>query len=185
MWKRKEIQKMLRSLSRKKTLFAAALFLASTNPASSAEVKSSHGLKEGKPAPELSLKSFSDGKEIKLSALRGKVVLLNFWASWCAPCLAELPSIIDLWKADKGKGFEVVAVNEDEDAKQGMASVADKIKFPFPVYTDEGSKLANDLQFSSFPVSVLIDKKGIVQSVLLSEKNWNSPESKKIVDKLL
>ena len=106
-----------------------------------------------------------DGKQQSLSQYRGKVVLVNFWATWCKPCTTEMPAMQAMYDKLRDKGFVVLAVNELEDE----AKVRDHIKqhgHTFPVLLDRDNKVANQFGVFGLPVSVFIDEKGVVQEYI-------------------
>ena len=106
-----------------------------------------------------------DGKQQSLSQYRGKVVLVNFWATWCKPCTTEMPAMQAMYDKLRDKGFVVLAVNELEDE----AKVRDHIKqhgHTFPVLMDRDNKVANQFGVFGLPVSVFIDEKGVVQEYI-------------------
>lgn len=112
---------------------------------------------------ELSFTS-TDGKEIDLSKMRGKVVLVDFWATWCGPCVAELPNVIASYKKLHDKGFEIVGISFDQDKDKLMAMTKDK-GMTWPQYFDgEGwkNKFGQQFGISSIPTMWLVDKKGMV-----------------------
>src|SRR5687768_4481211 len=93
---------------------------------------------EGQPAPDFTL-SASDGSTYRLSELRGRPVMINFWATWCGPCKDEMPAIDEAYQAHKDSGLIVLAVNVEESAER-VATYAAKLKLTFPVLVDrEGS----------------------------------------------
>ena len=106
-----------------------------------------------------------DGKSQSLSQYRGKIVLLNFWATWCKPCTTEMPAMQASFDKLRDKGFAVIAVNELEDD----ARVREHIKqygHTFPVLMDHDNKVANQFGVFGLPVSVFIDQEGRVQEYL-------------------
>lgn len=106
-----------------------------------------------------------EGKVQSLGQYRGKVVLLNFWATWCKPCTTEMPAMQAMYDKLRDKGFVVLAVNELEDE----AKVRDHIKqhgHTFPVLMDRDNKVANQFGVFGLPVSVFIDEKGVVQEYI-------------------
>ena len=116
------------------------------------------------------------GKEQSLSQYRGKIVLLNFWATWCKPCTTEMPAMQASFDKLRDKGFVVIAVNELEDD----AKVREHIKqygHTFPVLMDRDNKVANQFGVFGLPVSVFIDQEGRVQEYikggLLTEQKIN------------
>jgi len=117
----------------------------------------------GSMAPEIGLKDFS-GRGVSLSALKGKVVLVDFWASWCAPCREELPVLESLYKKYRGQGFEVVAVNQDQSA-DNVRKFLNATKLSFPVVHDRGGSVASRYAPAKMPSSFIVDRKGIVRHV--------------------
>ena len=115
----------------------------------------------GSPAPEIVLKDLQ-GRDVKLSDLRGKVVLVNFWATWCKPCKEEMPAMQASYDKLRDKGFVVLAVNELEDT----ARVAEHIRthgHTFEVVMDHNNQVANKYGVVGLPASFLIDPQGIVR----------------------
>ena len=105
------------------------------------------------------------GKSQSLSQYRGKIVLVNFWATWCKPCTTEMPAMQKIYDKLRDKGFVVLAVNELEDD----AKVREHIKqygHTFPVLMDRDNKVANQFGVFGLPVSVFIDEKGIIQEYI-------------------
>lgn len=118
----------------------------------------------GMQAEDFSLTDLA-GKEQSLSQYRGKIVLLNFWATWCKPCTTEMPAMQTAYDKLRDKGFAVLAVNELEDD----ARVREHIKqygHTFPVLMDRDNKVANQFGVFGLPVSVFIDQEGRVQEYL-------------------
>lgn len=119
--------------------------------------------KVGAPAPPFT-GTMLDGKEVSLSDYQGKVLLLDFWASWCGPCRKELPFLIDLHKAYHDAGFEVVAVNIDDDVKNAQAFLTNlERKTPFPIVVDPEKQLPSLYEIGAMPTSLFVDKQGIVR----------------------
>jgi peroxiredoxin len=118
----------------------------------------------GTPAEDFQLVDLN-GKAHSLSEYRGKVVLLNFWATWCKPCTTEMPAMQTTYDKLREKGFIVLAVNELEDD----AKVGEHIKqygHTFPVLMDRENKVANQFGVFGLPVSVFIDGSGVVQEYI-------------------
>lgn len=115
-----------------------------------------------KPAPEIALTT-PEGKEIKLSSLKGKVVLIDFWASWCGPCRKENPNVVKLYNKYKNKGFTIFSVSLDTEADKWKAAIAaDGLIWPNHVSDLKGwnTPLTSIYQFNSIPYTVLVDAKG-------------------------
>ena len=124
--------------------------------------------------------SFKDGKgaDIKLSEWQGRVVLLNLWATWCAPCRKEMPTLANLQKQLGSKDFEVVALSVD---RKGIVASSAFLKETgadsLGLYVDETTKSLDDLQAFGLPVTVLIDRKGREIGRLLGPAEWTSAEA--------
>ncbi|HEY0712859.1 MAG TPA: TlpA disulfide reductase family protein [Polyangia bacterium] len=120
----------------------------------------------GDPAPDLKLESF-DGKSLSLSKLRGKVVLLDIWASWCAPCKDELPELDALAKKFRSQGVdaEIVAVSIDEDRAAAEGFLKLQKNWALTLAHDPAGAVPERLQPPKMPTSYLIDKKGVLRAV--------------------
>ena len=115
---------------------------------------------DARPA-SFTLKS-ADGVEVELAALRGKVVAVNFWATWCAPCLSELPELSAARQADGGRCLEVLGVAE-ESALADVAAAARRL--PYPVVLDPRAKVAAAWGVTAYPHTFLLDREGRVAKV--------------------
>jgi peroxiredoxin len=138
----------------------------------------SSGLQVAKdlPAPNFSLPDL-DGKMVSLSDYRGKVVLLNIWATWCPPCVEEMPSMEKLYQELQGEGFEILAVSIDESGAQDVLPFMKKHKLSFPALTDSKGAIKNLYQTTGVPESFIIDKDGILVEKVIGPRNWAIPEA--------
>ena len=132
-------------------LCAASVLLALTTSLVSAETMKG-------PAPNFTLKSKS-GKNIKLSELRGEVVMLNFWASWCAPCRQEMPYLEAIYQKYKPLGFTLLGVNVEEDSSKAI-TLLKNIQVSFPILFDNENKVSALYDVAAMPSTVLIDRDG-------------------------
>lgn len=119
----------------------------------------------GGPAPEITLKDLQ-GQEVRLSDLRGKIVLLNFWATWCKPCKEEMPAMQASHDKLRGQGFVVLAVNELEDTEKVIEHVRSH-GHTFPVVMDHDNRVANRYGVVGLPASFLVDRQGIVREQII------------------
>jgi thiol-disulfide isomerase/thioredoxin len=119
----------------------------------------------GEPAPDLTLTGFYDRKPIRLSGYRGKVVLLDIWASWCAPCKEEMPELDAMASRLRGKGIEIVAVSVDEDRPAAESFLKTRRKWALTLAHDPAGSVPSQLQPPKMPTSYIIDSKGIVRHV--------------------
>jgi peroxiredoxin/outer membrane lipoprotein-sorting protein len=151
-----------------------------TPPADAKEYKPQQNERnmEGQPAPEFSLQSL-DGKIYNLSDLKGKVVLLDFWATWCGPCREELPSIEKLYKEFSDKGLVVLGIN-DED-KEKVQQFVNQQKLTFPTLLDSGGAVARAYKVNAIPRVILIDKDGKI----VKDITGYYPENEKILRELI
>lgn len=140
--------------------------------------------KLGAVIPDFNL-TLLDGKSVRLSKLGKKVVLVNFWASWCAPCLTELPSIQALRSSYKERGFEVVAVNSDEDPKAAVPQVLSKTHLEVPIYVDPKGALSEGFGITAFPYTMILDSKRKVLFLESRDRDWNSTEMRSKIENWL
>jgi peroxiredoxin len=137
-----------------------------------------------KPAPAFTLPDIN-GNKVSLSDFKGKVILLNFWGTWCSPCTAEMPSFNRLYAAFKNDGFVVLAVSIDPSDKPVRSFVSAK-GITFPVLMDPDKEAYFDLYaIFALPTSFLIDRKGMIVEKFLGDKEWDSPDMKKKIANLL
>ncbi|MDP2901916.1 MAG: TlpA disulfide reductase family protein [Methylovulum sp.] len=118
----------------------------------------------GEPAPQFTLPTLQQDQPVALKALSGKVIYLDFWASWCAPCRTSFPLLNALHKKLNARGFEVVAVNLDED-KTKAEQFLKEIPVNFTVLRDSKGEWADRYVVESMPTSFIIDKHGVVQHI--------------------
>lgn len=130
-----------------------------------------------KPLPDLAFTDAED-KPLKLADYKGKAVLLNFWATWCAPCVKEMPSL-DKLQAEMGKDrFVVIPLSLDGPSKPKVAPFyADKKLANLGIYFDKGKKVMSALDVSVLPTSILIDAQGRELGRLEGEADWDKPEA--------
>lgn len=138
-------------------------------------------IKEGAEAPDFSGTTIDD-KPIKLSDYKGKVVLIDFWATWCGPCLMELPNIKKLYEANKDKGFEIIGVSADEDVAD-LKKLVEQENLQWPQIFDggdDGGKIQEIYGVMKYPTTVLVDKEGKISVV-----DARGEDLDKAVEKLL
>lgn len=135
-------------------------------------------------AADFSLKA-ADGKTYTLSSFKGKVVLLNFWATWCPACVEELPSLEKLSAKFKGQNFQVLSVSIDSE-EGAVRDFLARQPLPFPVLEDPKRKVAFDL-YAVFgvPASFLIDKQGQLTGRYYGSQDWTSPSMVSKIEALL
>ncbi len=124
--------------------------------------------------PPLSVTTL-DGKPFGLASLAGKVVLLNFWATWCPPCQREMPSIQRLHEAMKGSDFAVMAVSVGEK-KATVVSFLKTNPYTFPIYLDETSAVSGQYVGQGIPTTYLVDKAGKIIAGVIGAKEYDDPQ---------
>lgn len=134
------------------------------------------GLEKGLPAPNFSLPDL-DGQMVNLTDYKGRVVLLNIWATWCPPCVEEMPSMEKLYQALRGEGFEILAVSIDASGAQDVLPFMKKHKLSFPVLIDPKGTLKGLYQTTGVPESFIIDKDGILVEKVIGPRDWAVPEA--------
>jgi peroxiredoxin len=121
-------------------------------------------LKPGDRAPTFSAPALDGKGNLALSEYRGKVVYLDFWASWCAPCLVSLPLLEELRREFSSQDFQVLAVNIDEDPDKARKFL-DRVSVNYPSATDPAGRIPDIFQIQTMPTSFIIDRDGIVRHV--------------------
>ena len=119
--------------------------------------------KSNQPAPDFTLKSLT-GENIKLSEMRGRVVLVNFWATWCAPCKEELPFFNQLYKKYRKTGLEILGVNIDKSSRKA-ADFSSSLGLEFPILLDPSGTVSSKYHITSMPSTIVVGKDGTIRYV--------------------
>ena len=150
----------------------------------STNTPSENFIKEGDVVPNFTLKT-KDGRVITLSNYRGKVVILNFWATWCTPCISEIPSLNQLGASLKGENFEIIAVSLDTSWSD-VEELFTQLGAPkFTVVLDEDGHVANRFGTQQVPESFIIDQKGVVIKKIIGAIDWDSNDTRHMIKLLL
>ncbi len=136
-----------------------------------------------KPAPALALNDL-DGKAWSLAALKGRPVLLNFWASWCEPCRAEMPSLELLQTRHEKAGLVILSVNYQEPLPK-IRRFLETLPFSLPILLDREGEAAAAWTTRVFPSTVLIDRAGTPRSTVIGEIDWLGEAARALVEPLL
>ena len=122
---------------------------------------------KGFPAPDFTLKD-SGGSIYELSSLKGKAVLINFWASWCPPCRTEMPAMEEVFELYQNQGFVILAVNSTiQDDPDEAKALFQELGLTFPLLLDTDGSVTQTYQVRSLPTSFFIDREGIIQEVII------------------
>lgn len=135
-------------------------------------------------APAFTLPTPS-GDTGSLEDYRGRFVLLNFWATWCPPCLHEMPSMQRLYEALRDRGFVVLAVASDSAGKQVVEPFIKKLGVTFPIFLDQRSEVSNRYGARELPSTFLLDHQGNVVAAARGERDWSAPGVVDFVGKLI
>ena len=127
------------------------------------------------PAPDFTFPGL-DGKMVSLSDYRGKVVLVNIWATWCPPCVDEMPSMEKLYRKFKGKNFEILAVSIDEPGLKAVAPFMKKSNLTFPALIDSEGAIKAVYGITGVPESFIVDKQGILIKKIVGPVDWATPD---------
>jgi len=130
---------------------------------------------EGKPAPDFTVRDLA-GKETRLSDLKGKVALVNFWATWCPPCRGEVPSMAELNRIMAGKPFQMLAISIDQGGKEAVEAFFRQTNTSLPAYLDSNGAIGKMYGITGVPETFVIDRKGVIIKKIIGPLEWNSPE---------
>lgn len=143
-------------------------------------------LQEGDSMPDSMTLLSTEGKYSTYEEYKGKVVLVNFWAAWCGPCLKEMPSIYALHQKLQPKGFEVLGVAMDENLSQGLATLTNMAgEPPFLMLKGNEQAMANRFPIEGLPYTVIIDRKGVIRYAKPGERDWNSKEAHALLEGMM
>jgi len=138
----------------------------------------------GLPAPDFAFPGM-DGKMVNLSDFRGKVVLVNIWATWCSSCVDEMPSMEKLYQKLKGENFEILAVSIDSLGEKVVASFMKKYKLTFPALIDSAGAIRMGYRTTGVPESFIIDKDGVLVKKIIGPLDWTKSETLHLFQRLI
>jgi peroxiredoxin len=139
----------------------------------------------GMTAPDFSLPDL-EGKTRRLSDYRGKVVFLNFWATWCKPCKEEMPSMQILWENFKSEDFVILAVSMDRvTTKKDIPPFVENMKLTFPILTDSWGQTDKRYKLMGVPETYIIDQDGILRDKVIGPRDWTLKDSMNTIVQLM
>lgn len=153
----------------------------SENPSKSSQYRPEVGYL----APDFALEIMGKGRVVHLSDYKGRVVLLNFWASWCFPCRKEMPSMEELYRMFGKLDFEILAVNLDKFGREKVSGFVSNYGLTFPILLDKDLKTALRYGVRHIPTTYVIDKNGIIKEKIMGGRNWTQPEFVKKLEALM
>jgi peroxiredoxin len=143
-----------------------------------------HRPAEPSEAPDFALMTL-EGQPARLREFRGKMVLLNFWATWCAPCLHEMPSMERLHQTFKHTEFVLLGVSMDRQGEEVAKPFVDNLKLTFPILLDRTSEVARRYGVRGLPTTYLIDPDGLLIGAAIGARDWYRTEAKALIASLL
>jgi len=141
-------------------------------------------IEEKKKAPYCCFEGLN-GEKVQLNALKGKIVLLNFWASWSGPCKEEMPSIEALYQHYKERDFAFLTISIDYEGPEPVRKFIEKHRYRFSVLLDPKGKTLDLFEINKIPATLIIDKEGKMIGRVIGPRNWDSPEVFSLIDQLL
>jgi cytochrome c biogenesis protein CcmG/thiol:disulfide interchange protein DsbE len=140
----------------------------------------------GKVAPEFSLPALDESKTVRLSDFRGKVVFLNFWATWCKPCKEEMPSMEVLYKNFEKDGFVVLAVSIDRvTTKKDIPPFVKSLGLSFPILVDSWGQTDKRYKLMGVPETYIIDQEGVLREKVIGPRDWTRLDNLNVITGLL
>lgn len=137
------------------------------------------------PAPDFSLPTLSGDSTLHLSDFRGRLVLLTFWATWCAPCREEMPAMQSLWKRYQDQGFSLLAVNIEINNQKQVRRFVKKYMLDFPILLDRETTVRKRYEIEGLPTSYLIDRQGRFLGKIVGNQPWQSEAAQHMISTLL
>jgi len=141
-------------------------------------------IRDRKKAPYFCLDGLN-GEKVQFNALKGKIIFLNFWASWCGPCKEEMPSIEVLYQHYEKRDFVFLTISVDYGSPEPVRKFIEKHRYRFPVLLDPAGKTLDLFEINKIPATLIIDKNGKIIGRVLGPRDWNSPEVFSLVEHLL
>jgi len=141
-------------------------------------------LREAAAVPDVTLSTLQR-RPFSFSELKGKVVLVNFWATWCLPCQWEMPLMDKLYQAYKAKGFVIVAISLDREGAAVVEPFVKEKKLTYPVVLDPTLQGAREFGVRGIPATFLIGPDGFIKGVTYGPKEWDGPEARALIESLL
>jgi peroxiredoxin len=141
-------------------------------------------VKAGDAAPNFQLRDMN-GQLVALSDLRGKVVLLNFWATWCGPCRIEMPAMEQLYRTYGRSDFEILAISTDAQGAAVTRPFQQENHLTFPILHDADYRVGLAYGARTLPMTFMVDRQGIVRQQIFGARDWGAPEAHQLIQMLM
>ena len=166
-------------------LLGIALVTVETRRPERSEKKNRLAIPEiGAIAPPFRLNDLN-GKQRSLKDFAGQVVLINFWATWCGPCKAEMSSMESLYREYRDQGFVILALSVDFEGEEAVRPFAEAMNFSFPILLDQDLEVEEQYRIYTVPTSLVIDRDGIITQKIIGQRDWNSLPVHAMIKELL
>jgi peroxiredoxin len=165
-------------------LLAVALMPAFTSTVAPLLAAQRGVVKPGEPAPNFQLRDMN-GQAVSLSDLRGKIVLVNFWATWCGPCRIEMPAMERLYRVYDRKDFEILAVSTDAQGVAVTRPFQQENHLTFPILHDADFRVGLSYGARTLPMTFMVDRQGIVRQQIFGARDWEAPEAHQLIQMLM
>ena len=139
----------------------------------------------GRRAPGFTARNIATGEALSIQDYRGKVVLLNIWATWCPPCRVEMPSMERVHRRFAGTDFRVVAVSVDDDDQKVVEDFVKELGLTFEVLHDRAAQIQRQYQTTGVPESFVIDRNGVIMKKVIGPSEWDDPSHQSLIQRLL
>lgn len=157
---------------------------AESAPSVRTQTSERHAVRVGDEAPNFRLRDL-DGNLTSLSQFRGKVVLLNFWATWCGPCRVEMPAMEQLYRTYSRREFQILAVSTDPQGAAVTRPFQQKTGLSFPILHDTEMQIGLTYGARSLPMTFMVDRQGVVRQKIFGARDWDSPEARELIQLLM
>jgi cytochrome c biogenesis protein CcmG/thiol:disulfide interchange protein DsbE len=139
----------------------------------------------GSRAPEFRATDLGTGRTVTLADYRGKVLLLNVWATWCQPCRVEMPSMERLYRRLGGGDFKILAVSVDEQGDSVVTAFARELGLSFDILHDQSRAIERSYQTTGVPESWVIDRSGVIVKKVIGPSEWDGPVNDALIRRLV
>lgn len=153
-------------------------------PTQTAAVPQPASIKIGGAAPDFRLWNL-EGQAVALSHYKGRVVMLNFWATWCGPCRVEMPAMENLYRETSRSDFEILAISTDAQGASLTRPFRNALGLTFPILHDSDFRVGLMYGTRSLPMTFLVDRNGIVTHRIFGARDWAAPEAKQMIQALI
>ena len=172
-----------------KIIFLIAILLALNLPANADESSlfsriGAIPIKNHKKTPNFCLEELN-GEKVRLAALKGKIIFLNFWATWCGPCIEEMPSMEALYQHYKETDFLFLTISIDCGGRESVRKFVETHRYRIPILLDPAGKTLEPFEISRIPATLIIDRNGRMIGRVIGPRNWSSPEVFSLVNRML